>query len=101
MLSSFSEAEFTELVQGMVDDEAPRVFAIVQEYGDRIDVRVAAWGMTFDNHAEIVGTDGRTRMSARSPDTALRIFSRQPNTTARLVWPTPDATIPPDEIDAA
>ncbi|MCA1671371.1 MAG: hypothetical protein LC799_03935 [Actinobacteria bacterium] len=37
------EAEFTELVGELVADEAPRLFAVVQEYGTRVDGRIVVW----------------------------------------------------------
>lgn len=50
------EEEFARLMSEMVAAEAPRLFALVQEYGDRVDGRIAAWGMAFDDGAEVVGT---------------------------------------------
>ena len=37
------EAEFAQEINELVADEAPRLFAVVQEYGERADGRVAAW----------------------------------------------------------
>lgn len=95
------EAKFTELVGGMVADDAPRLFAVVQVYGERADGRVAAWGMAFPDHAEVVSVSGHVRMSLRSPERAARGFVRSPHITAQVVWVNPDAATPPDEIDAA
>jgi hypothetical protein len=38
------KAEFTEVVAEMVADQAPRVLAIVLEYGEHIDAQIIAWG---------------------------------------------------------
>ena len=38
------EAEFNELVDELVADEAPRLFAVMQVYGEQVDGRIAAWG---------------------------------------------------------
>lgn len=79
------EQEFADLLAEMVADEAPRIFAVVQEYGTRADGVIAAWGMAFEDHAEVVGVDGGLRMSLRAPERALRGF-RRPHITPRLVW---------------
>jgi hypothetical protein len=93
------EAEFAELVDEMVADEAPRLFAVVQEYGERVDGRIAAWGMAFDDHAEIISVDDDTSVSLSSPERAAHGFNHRPNITPRVVWVNPDATTPPDEIE--
>ncbi|WP_248783978.1 hypothetical protein [Actinoalloteichus caeruleus] len=89
------EAEFTALVRGMVDDEAPRLFAVVQEYGDRVDAQIAAWGMVFGDRAEIVLLDDGTRVSATTPESALRGFHLGPHIRARLVWCAPHTATRP------
>lgn len=85
------EAEFIELVDELVDDEAPRLFAVVQEYGERVDGRIAAWGMAFEDHAEVIGVDHGVHVRLRSPERAARAFRRRPHITARLVWFNPKA----------
>lgn len=83
------EEEFHELVNEMVDGEAPRLFAVVQEYreeGASPDGRVAAWGMAFEDHAEVVGVSDGVRMSLRKPDGATRLYGRRPEIAARIVW---------------
>ncbi|MFE3827119.1 hypothetical protein [Streptomyces sp. NPDC059092] len=76
----------------MVADTAPRLFAVVQSYEpaghgpEEADARVAAWGMAFDGHAEIVSVCGGTRMSVASLDRAVGRFGRGDDTTARVVW---------------
>jgi hypothetical protein len=72
----YSEEEFA--------DEAPRVFALVEEYGERIDGRIVAWGMTFDDHVEVVSVNGGLHASLPSPERAHRAFSRCRK--IRLVW---------------
>lgn len=83
------EHEFTAIVEGMVADEAPRLFAVVQEYGERVDAVIAAWGMAFPDHAEIVAH--HLRMSVRDPESALRMFTVGSHIRAHLVWFNPDA----------
>ncbi|MBB5155941.1 hypothetical protein [Saccharopolyspora phatthalungensis] len=90
---------FAAIVDGMVADFAPRVFAVVQEYGDRVDARIAAWGIAFDDHAEVVGVDGGLRMSLQTPENALRGFTWGSHITARLVWVNPGAATPANDAE--
>ncbi|HEY2580080.1 MAG TPA: hypothetical protein VGI74_27520 [Streptosporangiaceae bacterium] len=80
------EQEFTAIVHSMVTDEAPRLFAVVQEYGERADGWIAAWGMAFADHAEVVSVERRDRMSLPAPENALRTFRSGNHIRARLVW---------------
>lgn len=49
------EAEFAQEIAELVAAEAPRLFAVVQEYGERVDGRIAAWGLAFEDHARSSG----------------------------------------------
>ncbi|QKW17407.1 hypothetical protein HUT12_24760 [Verrucosispora sp. NA02020] len=70
----------------MVDECAPRRFAICEEYGDRADGGIFAWGLAFpDGRALVCGEDSAFTGRFRSPDTALRIFSRT-GRRLRLLW---------------
>ncbi|MDQ3151061.1 MAG: hypothetical protein M3R63_04825 [Actinomycetota bacterium] len=95
------EAEFTELIEGMVADFAPRVFAVVQEYGERVDGRIAAWGIAFDDYVEVIGVDRGVRLSVQTPERALVRFGRRPHITARVIWVNPAATTPTGTDEAA
>ncbi len=90
-------AEFAELMAEMVADEAPRLFAIVQEYGERSDGRIAAWGMAFEDHAKVVSVDSATLTSLSSLDRVVHGFSYHPNITGHVVWVNPDAATPPEQ----
>jgi hypothetical protein len=91
------EHEFASIVEGMVADEAPRLFAVVQEYGERVDAVIAAWGMAFPDHAEIVAH--QMRISVRAPESALRMFTVGSHIRAHLVWFNPDAATPAEAQD--
>ncbi|GAA3844076.1 hypothetical protein GCM10022243_08110 [Saccharothrix violaceirubra] len=80
------KARFGEVVRGMVVDFAPRLFAVVQEYGDRVDGRVAAWGMAFPDHAEVVSVEGGLRMRLQDVDSALPVFATREGVSASVVW---------------
>ncbi len=87
-----SEPEFTAILARMATNEAPRLFAVVQEYGDRVDARIAAWGMAFADHAEVVSVGYERRMSLPTPENALCLFGFGSHIRARLVWLDPGAT---------
>ncbi|MGH3493530.1 MAG: hypothetical protein ACRDQ1_09870 [Sciscionella sp.] len=85
------EAQFAMILDEMVADAVPRLFAVVQEYGQRVDGRIAAWGMAFDDRAEVVAVERGLRMSLRAPEDALRAFSWGSHIRARVVWTNADA----------
>lgn len=77
---------FEALLEDLVRESAPRVFAVVQELGEREDGWVAAWGMAFEDRAEVLGVHCNARMSLRSPESALRYFNAEADARPRLVW---------------
>jgi len=95
------EAEFAREMAELVADEAPRLFAVVQEYGERVDGRIAAWGMAFEDHAEVVGVDRHIHAHLCSPERATRAFSSRPHITAHVVWVNPGARTRPDGEETA
>jgi hypothetical protein len=79
--------EFTATLQDLVTDTAPRLFAVVQEYGDRVDGRVAAWGMAFEDYAEVISVEGHRRLRAPSPAHALRAYRLGARIVSGVMWP--------------
>jgi hypothetical protein len=75
------------------------MFAIVEEYGERVDAWIAGWGMAFDDRAEVISVQGGLRMSLRSPENALRGFGFGTHIKPRLVWVNPDAATPTDAFE--
>ncbi|MET8746821.1 hypothetical protein [Streptomyces sp. NPDC004728] len=86
-LDSLGRQEFDALVQNLVQETAPRVFAVVQELGDREDAVVAAWGLALDGRTELITAEGVSRLSVRTPESALRFFSSGNGIRTRLIWP--------------
>jgi hypothetical protein len=88
------EETFTRLINKMVASQAPRVFALCEEMGDRVDAATVAWGMSFqDGYTELVyGHDSpRSRITVvcRTPERARDFFatrSAKVGCTIRLVW---------------
>lgn len=75
---SWAEEEYEQEVAGLVADETPAVFAVVEDRDDRADARIAAWVLEFDCRAEAVTTDDEMRISAQSARRVLARFGRQP-----------------------
>ncbi|MBP2330118.1 hypothetical protein JOF56_010503 [Kibdelosporangium banguiense] len=86
--TSLDDADFPALVAEMVADQAPRVFAVVLEYGEQIDAQIAGWGMALDESAYVTTVDGRTQYVLTEPENALKYFPSPANTSAYLVWAT-------------
>jgi hypothetical protein len=81
----WTEEEYQQEIAAMVADESPTVFAVVEDRDDRYDGRIAAWVLEFSSGAEVICTEGGTRMSLASMDRVLPSFGRQPGITARLI----------------
>jgi len=82
----WTDDEFDEMVDEMVTDYAPNLFAVVQVRGSRVDGHIAAWGMAFEHHAEVISTSGDFHMSLQCPERALHAYTKGEEITARLVW---------------
>ncbi|MBV6695892.1 hypothetical protein KV557_01970 [Kitasatospora aureofaciens] len=96
---------FDQELCGLVLDTAPRLFAVVQVYGDGLedaDGWVVAWGLADDDGlTHVIGIDGRMRMTLASPEHAVRHFAVRPGITARLVWPARPGAAALDRAEAA
>lgn len=81
------EEEFAEEVRELVDSSVPRLFALVQEQGERLDAWVMAWGLEFeDGRVQIVRADRGLGGVFDSVAGVLRRYSR--SRKIRLVWTT-------------
>ncbi|MFD9896028.1 hypothetical protein ACFWY9_42340 [Amycolatopsis sp. NPDC059027] len=58
----------------------------MQEYGERVDARIAGWGMAFTEHAEAVSVDHSLHLVLKQPEDALPSFGFGKHIQARLVW---------------
>ncbi|MER5267766.1 hypothetical protein ABTZ99_37275 [Actinosynnema sp. NPDC002837] len=61
-----------------VAEEAPRLFAVVER---EPEFQVAAWGLAFEESAQVVSEDGSLRMSLQGPESCLHLFKG-----AELLW---------------
>jgi hypothetical protein len=73
VLHSTDEA-FVRFLSGVARDEAPRLFAIVEEHGEREDARVAGYGLAFADRADVNSVEGDFHLNSQSAETALRVF---------------------------
>lgn len=78
--------QFDNMLAELAARHAPRRFAVVQEYGDRLDARVAAWGMGFDDRADMVSVEGRRWMTLGAAEHAPMFFARTPKISASVLW---------------
>jgi len=92
-----TEEEFVAMIDELVADDVPRVFALVEECGERADGWVIAWGMAFEDHAELVSVRRGMHGHFQSAENARRAFARRRK--VRLVWATPERS--PEQSDAA
>jgi hypothetical protein len=51
--------------------EAPRLFAVVERDPE---FQVAAWGLAFEDSAQVVSEDGTLRMNLQGPESCLHLF---------------------------
>lgn len=91
-----TEEEFAEAVNDMVAEEAPRLFAVVQELGDRVDARIAGWGLAHEDHVDVLGVGSSVHRGGSRPEDMLRYFHRRDRITAHIVWPNPADATPTD-----
>lgn len=88
-MSTVDSARFDDLVSQMVADQAPRVFAVVLEFGEQVEAEIVAWGMELGEGAYMTTVDGRDQYVLAEPENALMYVRRRTNTTPHLVWAAP------------
>lgn len=81
------EKTFARQIGQLVENEAPLRFALVEEIGERKDAVIVAWGIAFDDHAEVVSAayDG-IRAFFSSAERARQRLSNHEKIKVRLVW---------------
>ncbi|PSL56498.1 hypothetical protein B0I31_103247 [Saccharothrix carnea] len=79
-----------ESMRTLAAGEAPRLFAIVEEYGDTEDIRVAGYGLAYEDRAEVNSVEGDFHLSSQSPEHARSLFEISSESAgvrrAHLVW---------------
>jgi hypothetical protein len=82
--------EYENIIQEMVREDAPRRFAVVQDWGTNVDGRIAAWGIVLNDRTVILDAETGSRTIVSSIRLALRLYGRKPHTTARICWVDPE-----------
>nr|WP_052478813.1 hypothetical protein [Kibdelosporangium sp. MJ126-NF4]CEL20766.1 hypothetical protein [Kibdelosporangium sp. MJ126-NF4]CTQ89679.1 hypothetical protein [Kibdelosporangium sp. MJ126-NF4] len=84
--TGFQPPAFWDSVREMVDGHAPRVFAVVVEFGEQIDAQIIAWGMSLASGTFMTTLDGRNHYSLSEPENALKYIVKRTNVTSHIVW---------------
>ncbi|WP_158843880.1 hypothetical protein [Saccharothrix deserti] len=66
--------EFARVMRELAADEAPRLFAIVEEYGEAEDARVAGYGLAYADRAEVDSVEGGFHLNSQSAESARMLF---------------------------
>ncbi|WP_051764941.1 hypothetical protein [Saccharothrix syringae] len=82
------EASFRVLGDYLAQRGAPRLFAVVQEYGRCVNAHVAAYGMAFEDRVVMLSNDGRDfTFTLSCMESAVGFYHREEDgLTARVVW---------------
>jgi hypothetical protein len=68
------EAVPTYLLNEVAREEAPRLFALVEEYGHGEDVRVAGYGLAYADRADVNSVEGDFQLHSESAESARTLF---------------------------
>lgn len=85
----WTKEEFTNLLHLIAKEQAPRLFAIVEEYGEQEDGRVAAYGLAYPDHADVNSVEGDFHLVSQSPERARQLFEISASSRGvrtHLVW---------------
>ncbi|WP_146173736.1 hypothetical protein [Saccharothrix carnea] len=86
-ISLFDDPKVVGEVQEFVDDQAPRVFAVVQEtFGPPEDLQIVAWGMTTKKGVEVISVHGGMRMGLQSAENTLIFYRAGGSANPRIFW---------------
>ncbi|WP_231648402.1 hypothetical protein [Saccharothrix sp. NRRL B-16348] len=81
--------EFADVMHLIAEEQAPRLFAIVEEHGEQEDGRVAGYGLAYSDHADVNSVEGDFHLVSQSPERARQIFelsARSRGVRTHLVW---------------
>ncbi|ONI84274.1 hypothetical protein ALI144C_15550 [Actinosynnema sp. ALI-1.44] len=78
--------DFNTMIAQIVTDQAPRVFAVVLEFGEQTDAEIVGWGLELDHGAYMVTADGRNQYALAEPGNALRYLRNRSNVKPHLIW---------------
>lgn len=70
----WSAEEFTRLMRELAVAEAPKLFALVEEFGEGQDARVAGYGLAYQDRADVNSVEGDFHLSSQSAERARTLF---------------------------
>jgi hypothetical protein len=86
----WTKEEFTRLMRELAVAEAPRLFALVEEYGEAEDARIAGYGLAYANRADVNSVEGDFHLDSQSPERARALFEISSRSTGmrrvHVVW---------------
>jgi hypothetical protein len=85
----WTKEEFTNLLHLIAKKQAPRLFAIVEEYGEQEDGRVAGYGLAYPDHADVNSVEGDFHLVSQSPERARQLYEMSAGSRGvrtHLVW---------------
>jgi hypothetical protein len=68
------EVVLAYVLHEMAREEAPRLFALVEEYGCGEDVRVAGYGLAYEDRADVNSVEGDLQLHAQSAESVRTLF---------------------------
>ncbi|XVS64666.1 hypothetical protein ACQPYE_00965 [Actinosynnema sp. CA-299493] len=87
--AQWDREEFADVMRELAEQETPRLFALVEEYGDRADARVAGYGLAYPDRADVNSVEGDFPLRSQSPENARKLFevsSRSRGVRVHVVW---------------
>ncbi|ROP39000.1 hypothetical protein [Saccharothrix texasensis] len=86
----WSAEQFAGLMRELAVVEAPRLFALVEEYGEAEDARVAGYGLAYEDRADVNSVEGDFQLHSQSAESARMLFEISSRSTGvqrvHVVW---------------
>ncbi|XVS67722.1 hypothetical protein ACQPYE_17215 [Actinosynnema sp. CA-299493] len=70
----WTKEEFTGLMRELALAEAPGLFALVEEFGEGQDARVAGYGLAYEDRADVNSVEGDFQLHSQSAESARTLF---------------------------
>jgi len=84
-----ADVEFADHMRAIAEECAPRLFAIVEERGERAGGRVAGYGLAHPGRADVNSVEGDFPLVSQSAERARQVFEVSAGSRgvrAHLVW---------------
>ncbi|GAA3850478.1 hypothetical protein GCM10022243_15440 [Saccharothrix violaceirubra] len=77
--------DYERFVAEMIADDRPSLFAVLAEYGERTDAEIAAWGLAWPDHVEVVLAGGGRLKSSSTERVATFVRRTRRGCRVRIV----------------